>query len=85
MKIKDLFTKPTINLTSYQSVDVSKFLHAAEAQGNHRWTFVGPGGNEWQSVQVGMFNEAARNAAARYCCDYGTKYARLILTSMESA
>jgi hypothetical protein len=83
MKLQDLFSRPIINLTNFASVDVSRFLHAPEAQRPHRWTFQGPNGSEWSTIQVGAFNEASRKAVKAYSSAYGTKYAHLTLTNMS--
>lgn len=84
MKTRDIFRTPIIHLTPYQSVDVSRFLHASEATGTHRWTFVSSGdAGEWESTQVGTFRTAMKEAIRNFCTFYQTKYARLLLTSME--
>lgn len=84
MKTQDLFSRPIINLTNFASVDVSKFLHAEFAKEPHTWTFIQSGGDgSWQSIQRGMFNEASRNAVKHFCVAFKTKYARLVLVSME--
>lgn len=86
MKTKDIFKQPTISFTPYHSVDVVKFLHAETAIGRHHWTFTSAGGDGgWVASHTGTFREAATVAIKNYCLTYGTKYARLILETMEEA
>jgi hypothetical protein len=83
MQARDIFRSPTVNLNQYQSIDVSRLLHAADAQGEWRWTFTGSGGAEWTTIQTGSFRTAAVKAVKAYCQAYGTKFARLILVSKD--
>ena len=82
MKVKELFSTPIIHCTTYQSVDVSKFLNAEGSTEPHVWTFSDADGN-WISTQRGLFKPSARKAISEYCHAYLTKYARLILIKME--
>jgi hypothetical protein len=84
MKAQDIFRTPTIHLTPYQSVDVSKFLHADAMTGIHTWTFISNGTDgEWTSTKHGTIREAMKGAIKDYCLFYHTKFARLTLISME--
>jgi hypothetical protein len=84
MKVKDIFTTPIIHCTTYQSVDVSKFLNAVDSNKHHAWTFTDTDG-QWVSTQHGLFKTAARKAVSAYCYAYLTKYARLILINMKKS
>jgi hypothetical protein len=82
--MKKLFSTPIIHCTTYQSVDVSKFLNIESLTEQHTWTFTDADGH-WVSTQHGLFKSSARKAISDYCHAYLTKYARLILVDMKKS